>query len=68
LGLRYGFGSNYGARHVKKELELKQNQELAKLKVMGAKNKASNGSTNVTRGNISFVGSQVVLQDKRNFQ
>jgi len=53
---------------VKKELELKQNQELAKLKVMGAKNKASNGSTNVTRGNISFVGSQVVLQDKRNFQ
>ena len=40
-------------QNMKKELELKQNQELSKLKVMSAKSKGTTANINASRSNIS---------------
>ena len=47
---------------MKKELELKQNQELAKLRVMTAKNKGTSTNFNASKNNVSFLGNISMME------
>ena len=49
-------------QNMKKELELKQNQELAKLRVMTAKTKGTSTNFNASKNNASFLGNMSMME------